>query len=286
MKVVLFTVLLITYATCQAVAKPSKTDDTKGKYPPVYPDNVQVNLKTMANTNSTIRKSLDKHIAEKKALIVKGNKYNANMKQVTGYVDTWVGDIKKVGVQVKKFEGDATKTRHQWSTVKKTQEPQGSASASVQEPTAPKVHIALKSKKSLGTKAKPAKKLVGASENKKSKQVKRRLQAVQNKKTLESVNAQYTKQVDELEKNIRQVIVQIKAVYALAKVDDDNAVKLQAQQVATLKKLKEFLAHIKEYIGWTKSTMKKYLELFHTRPDNVFETKANRLLNLIQPYLE
>merc|ERR1719218_272677 len=109
----------------------------------------------------------------------------------------------------------------------------------------------------------------------KAKNVKRKERRFQaQRKTLESVNAQYRAQVDELERNINHVIRQIKIVYANAERDDRDAAKLQVREQKTLDELKVFLRHLLEYIQWTRRTMRNYHILFHTRPDNVFAAKT------------
>ena len=130
-----------------------------------------------------------------------------------------------------------------------------------------------------------------ASLHKKKALVARRLQAVakpeqtKDGKNLESVNAQYRAQVDELEKNINHVIEQIKIVYANAERDDKDAAKLQVRENKTLQELRTFLKHLLEYIKWTRTTMRNYHILFHTRPDNVFAKKTRRLMNKIRSVL-
>jgi len=104
-------------------------------------------------------------------------------------------------------------------------------------------------------------------------------------KTLESVNAQYRAQVTELEKNVIHVIKQIKIVYANAERDDKDAAKLQLKENKTLQELKTFLKHLMEYIKWTRTTMRNYHRLFHSRPDNVFAMKTRKLINKIRAVL-
>jgi len=111
------------------------------------------------------------------------------------------------------------------------------------------------------------------------------LQAVQDKKTLESVNREYRAQVEELEKNVTEVILKLKEVYARAKKDDEDAAALQGREKVTMENLKTFLKHILEYINWTRETMKNYSRLFHTRPDNVFASKTRRLVKRIKEVL-
>merc|ERR1712226_116816 len=222
-----------------------------------YKDDVTVNLKAYGAENKRIRTDLDHQIKRKKELVIEGNAYNTQMKKVTGYVNQWGKDIKKTKADTEAFQKSAQKTRTQWAGVKKTQ--------------------AYKSSSNMKRVAKKAK-------NAAKKKVARRLQAAK-KKTLESVNAQYRAQVDELEKNINHVIRQIKIVYANAEKDDRDAAALQVRENKTLQELKVFLRHLLEYIQWTRRTMRNYTILFHTRPDNVFASKTRRLINKIKSVL-
>jgi len=45
------------------------------------------------------------------------------------------------------------------------------------------------------------------------------------------------------------------------------------------------LKHLMEYIKWTRTTMKNYHILFHSRPDNVFAIKTTKLINKIRAVL-
>jgi len=223
-----------------------------------YKDNVTVNLKAYGAENHRIRTDLDHQIKRKKELIALGNAHNAQLKKVTGYIGDWRKDIKKTTADTKAFKKSAERTRTQWAGVKKTQ-----------------VYRSSNSMKRVARKAKNA-----ASK----KQLLRRLQTVKGK-TLESVNAQYRAQVNELEKNINHVIRQIKIVYANAEKDDKDAAALIVRENKTLAELKVFLRHLLEYIQWTRRTVRNYHILFHTRPDNVFAKKTRRLMNKIRSVL-
>lgn len=50
--------------------------------------------------------------------------------------------------------------------------------------------------------------------------------------------------------------------------------------------LKQYLRTILNYIYWTKTTMKHYAELFHTKPDNVFENHVKKLKKKIKKALK
>ena len=252
--------MIIVSVCCQDLLTPSK--HTK------YADNVQVNLKTYGAENKRIRTDLNTQIRRKKALVVEGNAYNAQLKKVTGYVNTWDKDIQKTKVDTKNFEKSAKKTRVEWAGVKKTQEPPKGVAIKVKAKAGKAAKgkaTKVKAVKGKAAKAKPAKKVSG--------------------KTLESVNAQYRAQVTELEKNVNHVIKQIKIVYANAEKDDKDAAKLQLKENKTLQELKTFLKHLMEYIKWTRTTMKNYHILFHSRPDNVFAIKTTKLINKIRAVL-
>jgi len=298
--------MIIVSVYCQDLLTPSK--HTK------YADNVQVNLKTYGAENKRIRTDLNTQIRRKKALVVEGNAYNAQLKKVTGFVNTWDKDIQKTKVDTKNFEKSAKKTRVEWAGVKKTQEPPKGVAIKVKAKAgkaakgkATKVKAmrrlqsakgkAVKGKAAKGkaTKVKAAKGKAAKGKAAKGKAIK--VKAAKGKaakakpakkvsgKTLESVNAQYRAQVTELEKNVNHVIKQIKIVYANAEKDDKDAAKLQLKENKTLQELKTFLKHLMEYIKWTRTTMKNYHILFHSRPDNVFAIKTTKLINKIRAVL-
>jgi len=308
--------MIIVSVYCQDLLTPSK--HTK------YADNVQVNLKTYGAENKRIRTDLNTQIRRKKALVVEGNAYNAQLKKVTGFVNTWDKDIQKTKVDTKNFEKSAKKTRVEWAGVKKTQEPPKGVAIKVKakagkaakgKATKVKAMRRLQSAKGKAVKGKAAKgkaTKVKAAKGKaakgkaakgkatKGKAVKGKaikVKAAKGKaakakpakkvsgKTLESVNAQYRAQVTELEKNVNHVIKQIKIVYANAEKDDKDAAKLQLKENKTLQELKTFLKHLMEYIKWTRTTMKNYHILFHSRPDNVFAIKTTKLINKIRAVL-
>lgn len=230
-----------------------------------YKDNVTVNLKAYGAENHRIRTDLDHQIKRKKELIALGNAHNAQLNKVTGYIGKWRKDIKKTTADTAAFKKSAQKTRSQWAGVKKTQ--------------------AYKSSNSMEKVAKKAKNVAkNAKKAASKKQLLRRLQTVKGK-TLESVNAQYRSQVNELEKNINHVIRQIKIVYANAEKDDKDAAALIVRENKTLVELKLFLKHLLEYIQWTRRTVRNYHILFHTRPDNVFAKKTRKLMNKIRSVL-
>jgi hypothetical protein len=344
MKQVILVTLLLTAVFAQAVkpvapVAPAAPANGNSSRPPVYQDDVIVNLPAYKKENDRVRKSLDANIAVKKALVVEGNAHNANLRTVTGYVDAWKSDIAatKKATQVVVTGGKTTRT--QWNGVKQTQNPNAKAPvvkavvnkagkkiAGAKKSTAKGFKRAFKytavkggkntkfvaaSKRAGAKKAGPrsaffkravakkavakkavakkavAKKAVAKKAVAKKAVAKksiRRLQAV-SKKTLESVNAQYRAQVDELEKNVNSVIVRLRAVYVAAAKDDSDAATLQARQDKTMVDLKTFLKHILQYIKWTKRTMKNYAKLFKTKPDNVFKAKANKLIKKIRAAL-
>jgi len=293
--------MIIVSVYCQDLLTPSK--HTK------YADNVQVNLKTYGAENKRIRTDLNTQIRRKKALVVEGNAYNAQLKKVTGFVNTWDKDIQKTKVDTKNFEKSAKKTRVEWAGVKKTQEPPKGVAIKVKakagkaakgKATKVKAMRRLQSAKGKAVKGKAAKGKAAKGKAAKGKAIK--VKAAKGKaikvkaakakpakkvsgKTLESVNAQYRAQVTELEKNVNHVIKQIKIVYANAEKDDKDAAKLQLKENKTLQELKTFLKHLMEYIKWTRTTMKNYHILFHSRPDNVFAIKTTKLINKIRAVL-
>jgi len=298
--------MIIVSVYCQDLLTPSK--HTK------YADNVQVNLKTYGAENKRIRTDLNTQIRRKKALVVEGNAYNAQLKKVTGFVNTWDKDIQKTKVDTKNFEKSAKKTRVEWAGVKKTQEPPKGVAIKVKakagkaakgkatkgKATKVKAMRRLQSAKSKAVKGKAAKGKAAKGKAAKGKAAKGKaikVKAAKGKaakakpakkvsgKTLESVNAQYRAQVTELEKNVNHVIKQIKIVYANAEKDDKDAAKLQLKENKTLQELKTFLKHLMEYIKWTRTTMKNYHILFHSRPDNVFAIKTTKLINKIRAVL-
>jgi len=303
--------MIIVSVYCQDLLTPSK--HTK------YADNVQVNLKTYGAENKRIRTDLNTQIRRKKALVVEGNAYNAQLKKVTGFVNTWDKDIQKTKVDTKNFEKSAKKTRVEWAGVKKTQEPPKGVAIKVKakagkaakgKATKVKAMRRLQSAKGKAVKGKAAKgkaTKVKAAKGKATKGKATKGKATKGKaikvkaakgkaakakpakkvsgKTLESVNAQYRAQVTELEKNVNHVIKQIKIVYANAEKDDKDAAKLQLKENKTLQELKTFLKHLMEYIKWTRTTMKNYHILFHSRPDNVFAIKTTKLINKIRAVL-
>jgi len=293
--------MIIVSVYCQDLLTPSK--HTK------YADNVQVNLKTYGAENKRIRTDLNTQIRRKKALVVEGNAYNAQLKKVTGFVNTWDKDIQKTKVDTKNFEKSAKKTRVEWAGVKKTQEPPKGVAIKVKakagkaakgKATKVKAMRRLQSAKGKAVKGKAAKgkaTKVKAAKGKAAKGKAIKVKAAKGKaakakpakkvsgKTLESVNAQYRAQVTELEKNVNHVIKQIKIVYANAEKDDKDAAKLQLKENKTLQELKTFLKHLMEYIKWTRTTMKNYHILFHSRPDNVFAIKTTKLINKIRAVL-
>jgi len=313
--------MIIVSVYCQDLLTPSK--HTK------YADNVQVNLKTYGAENKRIRTDLNTQIRRKKALVVEGNAYNAQLKKVTGFVNTWDKDIQKTKVDTKNFEKSAKKTRVEWAGVKKTQEPPKGVAIKVKakagkaakgKATKVKAMRRLQSAKGKAVKGKAAKGKAAkgkatkvkaakgkaakgkaakgkAAKGKAAKGKAIKVKAAKGKaakakpakkvsgKTLESVNAQYRAQVTELEKNVNHVIKQIKIVYANAEKDDKDAAKLQLKENKTLQELKTFLKHLMEYIKWTRTTMKNYHILFHSRPDNVFAIKTTKLINKIRAVL-
>jgi len=303
--------MIIVSVYCQDLLTPSK--HTK------YADNVQVNLKTYGAENKRIRTDLNTQIRRKKALVVEGNAYNAQLKKVTGFVNTWDKDIQKTKVDTNNFEKSARKTRVEWAGVKKTQEPTKGVAIKVKakagkvakgKATKVKAMRRLQSAKGKAVKGKAAKgkaTKVKAAKGKAAKGKAIKVKAAKGKaikvkaakgkaakakpakkvsgKTLESVNAQYRAQVTELEKNVNHVIKQIKIVYANAEKDDKDAAKLQLKENKTLQELKTFLKHLMEYIKWTRTTMKNYHILFHSRPDNVFAIKTTKLINKIRAVL-
>ena len=278
--------MIIVSVYCQDLLTPSK--HTK------YADNVQVNLKTYGAENKRIRTDLNTQIRRKKALVVEGNAYNAQLKKVTGFVNTWDKDIQKTKVDTKNFEKSAKKTRVEWAGVKKTQEPPKGVAIKVKakagkaakgKATKVKAMRRLQSAKGKAVKGKAAKGKATKVKAAKGKAAKAKPAKKVSGKTLESVNAQYRAQVTELEKNVNHVIKQIKIVYANAEKDDKDAAKLQLKENKTLQELKTFLKHLMEYIKWTRTTMKNYHILFHSRPDNVFAIKTTKLINKIRAVL-
>ena len=278
--------MIIVSVYCQDLLTPSK--HTK------YADNVQVNLKTYGAENKRIRTDLNTQIRRKKALVVEGNAYNAQLKKVTGFVNTWDKDIQKTKVDTKNFEKSARKTRVEWAGVKKTQEPPKGVAIKVKakagkaakgKATKVKAMRRLQSAKGKAVKGKAAKGKATKVKAAKGKAAKAKPAKKVSGKTLESVNAQYRAQVTELEKNVNHVIKQIKIVYANAEKDDKDAAKLQLKENKTLQELKTFLKHLMEYIKWTRTTMKNYHILFHSRPDNVFAIKTTKLINKIRAVL-
>jgi hypothetical protein len=354
MKQVILVTLLLTAVFAQAVkpvapVTPAAPANGNSSRPPVYQDDVIVNLPAYKKENDRVRKSLDANIAVKKALVIEGNAHNANLRTVTGYVDAWKSDIAATEKATQVVVTGGKTTRTQWNGVKQTQNPNAKAPvvkavvnkagkkiAGAKKSTAKGFKRAFKytavkggkntkfvaaSKRAGAKKAGPrsaffkravakkavakkavakkavakkavakkavAKKAVAKKAVAKKAVAKksiRRLQAV-SKKTLESVNAQYRAQVDELEKNVNSVIVRLRAVYVAAAKDDSDAATLQARQDKTMVDLKTFLKHILQYIKWTKRTMKNYAKLFKTKPDNVFKVKANRLIKKIRAAL-
>jgi len=195
--------------------------------------------------------------------------HNKNLKKVTGYINAWTSDIGATQKAVKKFVGDAHLTRKEWNHVKKTQEPYT-------------YHTSKLHKKKLGENGKGIQKKKAA----KRQKLRRRLQLIKkNRKTLESVNKEYRAQVGELEHNINHVIRQIVLVYKRADATDKKAKDLLNRENKTMIELKTFLRHILTYIKWTRRTMRNYARLFHTRPDNVFEKKAKKLVKKIKAVL-
>lgn len=254
MKSIAIVLMIIASAYCQQ--KDDLLTPTKHEH---YQDNVRVNLKAYGAENTRIRTDLDQQIKRKKELIALGNAHNAQLVKVTGYVGNWRKDIKKTHADTEAFKKSAELTRKQWTGVKKTQAYK----------RAPSVKVVAKKAKNTASK----------------KALLRRLQAVEGQKTLESVNAMYRSQVNELEKNINHVIKQIKIVYANAEKDDKDAAALMVRENKTLADLKVFLKHLLEYIQWTRRTVKNYHVLFHTRPDNVFAKKTRRLIQKIKSVL-
>ena len=132
MKQVILVALLLTAICAQAVkpvapvvpAAPAKPSSSR---PPVYQDDVIVNLPEYKKENDRIRKSLDANIATKKALVVEGNAHNANLKTVTGYVDAWKSDIDATEKATNAVVTGGKTTRTQWNVVKETQNPNAKA---------------------------------------------------------------------------------------------------------------------------------------------------------------
>merc|ERR1711957_989046 len=170
---------------------------------------------------------------------------------------------KGVAIKVKAKAGKAAKGKA--TKVKAMRRLQSAKGKAVKGKAAKGKATKVKAFKGKAAKAKPAKKTSG--------------------KTLESVSAQYRAQVTELEKNVNHVIKQIIIVYANAEKDDKDAAKLQLKENKTLQELKTFLKHLMEYIKWTRTTMKNYHVLFHSRPDNVFAVKTTKLINKIRAVL-
>ena len=256
MKLALFlSIILFASINTQKV----NTDDKYSKYRSQmkhYEDG-EVEIGSVIKENKRISDSLNEHIATKVKLIKQGDAYNVQMKKVNSNIGKWGEDIKKTVNDTQKVKTHAKVTRKQWTEVKKTQE-------------VPSVK-------------KPSSKL-------RSKKILRRLQVKteqrkKNEKTLEKVNAQYNKQVIEIEKNVNEVIKKIQTVYKQAAKDDSDAKVLQETEVKKLNELKTFLKHLLEYIQWTTKTMKSYSELFHVRPDNVFLKKTEKLEKIIKKVL-
>jgi hypothetical protein len=133
MKQVILVTLLLAAVFAQAAvkpaapAKPAAPVKPTSSRPPVYQDDVVVNLPEYAKENTRIRASLDANIVKKTVLVAEGNAHNANLKTVTGYVDAWKSDIAATEKATKLVVAAGKTTRTQWNTVKETQNPNAKA---------------------------------------------------------------------------------------------------------------------------------------------------------------